>query len=122
MRRAHKIGRCRLAMVRPFEQFLTLVVRGEKVDHLPGDHDDLANAAAGLVWLIRRETRSAANEPKIAAPVFSGAPSFTPGSSSLGYGEPVVMRKHPAEMLARGPSCASHRRSSNANSLCGRNS
>jgi len=50
-----------------------LVVRGEKVDHLPGDHDDLANAVAGLVWLIRRETRLAANEPKIAAPVFSGA-------------------------------------------------
>src|SRR5262245_25925302 len=31
-------------------------------------------------------------------------------------------RKHPAEMLALGSSCASHRRSSNANSLCGRNS
>jgi len=31
-------------------------------------------------------------------------------------------RKHPAEILALGPSCASHRRSSNANSLCGRNS
>jgi hypothetical protein len=30
--------------------------------------------------------------------------------------------KHPAEMLALGASCASHRRSSNANSLCGRNS
>src|SRR5262249_55127501 len=59
------------------EQFLTLVVRGEKVDHLPGDHDDLANAVAGLVWLIRRETRLTANEPKIAAPVFIGAPSFT---------------------------------------------
>src|SRR5262245_38425239 len=29
-------------------------------------------------------------------------------------------RKHPAEILALGPSCASHRRSSNANSLCGR--
>ena len=31
-------------------------------------------------------------------------------------------RKHPAEILALGPSCASHRRSSNTNSLCGRNS
>jgi hypothetical protein len=30
-------------------------------------------------------------------------------------------RKHPAEILALGPSCASHRRSSNTNSLCGRN-
>src|SRR5262249_25057902 len=31
-------------------------------------------------------------------------------------------RKHPAEILALGPSCASHRRSSNANSLGGQNS
>ena len=31
-------------------------------------------------------------------------------------------RKHPAEILALAPSCAFHRRSSNANSLCGRNS
>src|SRR5215510_4522796 len=31
-------------------------------------------------------------------------------------------RKHPAEILALGPSCASHRRSLNANSLCGQNS
>src|SRR5262249_26755115 len=88
------------------EQFLTLVVRGEKVDHLPGDHDDLANAVAGLVWLIRRETRLAANEPKIAAPVFIGAPSFTPGGSSLGYGEPVVM---PTESALTAPPTAPQR-------------
>src|SRR2546430_16870187 len=31
-------------------------------------------------------------------------------------------RKHPAEILALGSSCASHRRSSNTNSLCGRSS
>src|SRR6516162_5167630 len=31
-------------------------------------------------------------------------------------------RKHPAEILALGPSCASHRRSSNANSLGGQHS
>src|SRR5262249_50369000 len=31
-------------------------------------------------------------------------------------------RKHPAEILALGPSCVSHRRSSNANSLGGQNS
>jgi hypothetical protein len=42
------------------EQLLTLVVRGEKVDHLPGDHDDYANALAGCVWLMRRATRVAA--------------------------------------------------------------
>ena len=33
------------------EQLLTLVWRGVKIDHLPGDHDDFANAAAGAVWL-----------------------------------------------------------------------
>ena len=33
------------------EQLLTLVWRGVKIDHLPGDHDDFANAAAGAIWL-----------------------------------------------------------------------
>jgi hypothetical protein len=33
------------------EQLLTLVWRGTKIDHQPGDHDDFANAAAGAVWL-----------------------------------------------------------------------
>jgi len=45
----------------------------------------------------------AANEPKIAAPVFSGAPCFTPGGSSLGYGEPVVM---PTESALTAPPTA----------------
>jgi Terminase large subunit, ATPase domain len=31
------------------EQLLTLVRRGARVDHQPGDHDDWANAVAGLV-------------------------------------------------------------------------
>lgn len=31
------------------EQLLTLVLRTGKIDHLPGDHDDFANAAAGAV-------------------------------------------------------------------------
>jgi hypothetical protein len=31
------------------EQMLTLVIRGAKIDHMPGDHDDLANAAAGAI-------------------------------------------------------------------------
>jgi hypothetical protein len=35
------------------EQLLTLVWRGVKIDHLPGDHDDFANAAAGAIWLTR---------------------------------------------------------------------
>jgi hypothetical protein len=33
------------------EQLLTLVWRGMKIDHQPGDHDDWSNAAAGAVWL-----------------------------------------------------------------------
>ena len=34
------------------EQLLTLVLRGARIDHLPGDHDDFANAAAGAIWLL----------------------------------------------------------------------
>ena len=34
------------------EQLLTLVVRGGRIDHLSGDHDDWANAAAGAIWLV----------------------------------------------------------------------
>jgi hypothetical protein len=33
------------------EQLLGLVARGTKIDHLPGEHDDLANAAAGAFHL-----------------------------------------------------------------------
>lgn len=38
-----------LDVSRLIEQLLGLVARGTKIDHLPGDHDDLANAAAGAV-------------------------------------------------------------------------
>jgi hypothetical protein len=33
------------------EQFLTLVYRGSKIDHQPGDHDDWSCAAAGVIVL-----------------------------------------------------------------------
>ena len=36
------------------EQLLGLVVRGQKIDHLGGEHDDFANAAAGALWLCRQ--------------------------------------------------------------------
>ena len=36
------------------EQLLTLVIRGSKIDHQAGDHDDYANAAAGVVATISR--------------------------------------------------------------------
>jgi hypothetical protein len=32
------------------EQLLTLVLKGSRVDHQPGDHDDWANACAGAAW------------------------------------------------------------------------
>jgi len=34
-------------------QLLGLVWRGGKIDHLPGEHDDVANAAAGALFLAR---------------------------------------------------------------------
>ena len=33
-------------------QFLGLVTRGARIDHLPGEHDDFANAAAGALWAV----------------------------------------------------------------------
>ncbi len=35
------------------EQLICLVVRGARVDHQPGQHDDFANAVAGVIWLVR---------------------------------------------------------------------
>lgn len=34
------------------EQLLTLVWRGTKIDHQPGDHDDFANAACGVAVML----------------------------------------------------------------------
>lgn len=39
------------------EQLLGLVVRGMKIDHLSGEHDDWINAAAGALWLTAGELR-----------------------------------------------------------------
>ena len=36
------------------EQFLGLVQRGARIDHVPGEHDDYANSAAGAVVLAAR--------------------------------------------------------------------
>lgn len=45
-------GRCELLdLDKLIEQALTLVMRGSKIDHSPGDHDDWINAAAGALWL-----------------------------------------------------------------------
>ncbi|HWV41314.1 hypothetical protein [Pseudorhodoplanes sp.] len=44
------------------DQLQGLVVRGSRVDHLPGEHDDWAKAAAGAVWCaaVKRATATAA--------------------------------------------------------------
>ena len=36
------------------QQLLGLVWRGGKIDHPPGEHDDLANAVAGVLHLLIR--------------------------------------------------------------------
>ena len=38
------------------EQLLTLVMRGSKITHAHGEHDDCANSLAGMVWLVRSQT------------------------------------------------------------------
>ncbi|MDB5617472.1 hypothetical protein [Tardiphaga sp.] len=47
------------------EQGLGLVLRGARVDHLPGEHDDFINAAAGAVWCVVN-----ANKLMPPAPIF----------------------------------------------------
>lgn len=39
------------------DQLLTLVIRGSRIDHQPGDHDDWANAAAGALVLASEKQR-----------------------------------------------------------------
>jgi hypothetical protein len=67
------------------EQLLTLVLRagGQKIDHLPNEHDDHANAVAGLVWLMRRDARLGQYEPPIVMPFVAGTPRYYPGSSEF---------------------------------------
>ena len=48
------------------EQLLTLVLKSGKIDHLSGDHDDFANAAAGaLVLASEREQSMVFNPPTL---------------------------------------------------------
>ncbi len=39
------------------EQLLTLVIRGARIGHQAGDHDDYANSCAGAVWLAIKAKR-----------------------------------------------------------------
>jgi hypothetical protein len=38
------------------EQLLTLVWRGTKIDHMPADHDDFANAVAGVIYVAAKSS------------------------------------------------------------------
>jgi hypothetical protein len=67
------------------EQLLTLVIRGSKIDHLPGDHDDVANAACGAIVLASAPQQQAI---PITVPFYAGRPSFATigGGASVGFG------------------------------------
>ena len=63
------------------EQLLTLVLRAGKIDHLPGDHDDFANAAAGAVVLAADR---GATLPIVAPIIVTGASMSNPAFSAIG--------------------------------------
>lgn len=44
------------------EQLLGLVMRGTKIDHVPGEHDDCANGAAGALVHLHMSLRQSAGE------------------------------------------------------------
>ena len=59
------------------EQLLTLVIRGSKIDHQSGDHDDIANAAAGAVVLVGTRAPMRINPEAIrrmSQPLFNARP------------------------------------------------
>jgi hypothetical protein len=67
------------------EQLLGLVVRGNKIDHLPGEHDDFINAAAGALRLAAGHGQY---EGDFAADaVVNGQPVTGTDSASPWYGE-----------------------------------
>ena len=51
------------------EQLLTLVIKGGKIDHLSGDHDDYANACCGAIELTKNRYEE---EIPFVAPFYSG--------------------------------------------------
>lgn len=65
------------------EQLLTLVYRGGKIDHQPGDHDDWANAAAGAIWMVR-DAHATKPVPIVAPLVITGRAPSPEGSWRAG--------------------------------------
>jgi len=60
------------------EQLITLVVRGGRVDHQPGDHDDWANAAAGALALAMQPVEQTIPPELIVQMAADFAPFFPP--------------------------------------------
>jgi hypothetical protein len=52
---------------------LTLVVKGTRIDHLPGDHDDWANAVAGAHYVA---SKLSVQKIPIVPPFNATAPSY----------------------------------------------
>ena len=68
------------------EQLLTLVLRGAKIDHEPGGHDDYANVLAGLVFVIRQAALDYNVHEWNMPIVTSSGPRYYPGSDTYGGG------------------------------------
>lgn len=67
------------------EQLAGLQVRGGKIEHRSGEHDDKANAAAGLCWLLGEagRPRSADEIWLSGARLSAGGPDAGPGGGSV---------------------------------------
>jgi hypothetical protein len=75
------------------EKLLTLVLKNGKIDHLPGDHDDHANAACGAIALASaREI-----EPVICGPLLIGLdqPRYFPESDIYRGGAEAAAARDP---------------------------
>ena len=72
------------------EQLLGLVWRGSKIDHMAGEHDDFANAAAGALSLaqgtIQEDLTGVAFAGRSAAADF-GVDSFPPAPAPFEFGD-----------------------------------
>jgi hypothetical protein len=59
-------------LVKLQEQFTLLVLKGAKVTHPTGEHDDLANACAGACWLVYNKAAWPAMKPVLSNPRLQG--------------------------------------------------
>ncbi|MPZ31199.1 MAG: hypothetical protein GEV13_09420 [Rhodospirillales bacterium] len=75
------------------EQLLTLVVRGTRVDHAPGGHDDYANAAAGAI-VHAPAARPSRRRPDGTRPdEWAGGPSGRVGRPQVVMGHQAARRR-----------------------------